>query len=320
MVQIGFHASHEEIQPGALLAAVRAAEEAGFAAAMCSDHFAPWSRRQGQSGHAWTWLGAALQATSFGIGVVTSPGQRYHPAVAAQSYATLAEMFPGRFWVALGSGEALNEHVTGDPWPDKATRDARLIEVVEVIRALLAGEEVTHHGLVTVDRARVWSLPADPPPLLGAATTAETAHRVGGWADGLITVNQAEKKMREVLDSFRNGGGDAKPAYLQVHLAWAEDDDEARRVAYDQWRAGVFGSEVATELALPEQFDEASRFVELSHLDDPVLISSDLNQHAAWLRDFADLGFDRLYLHHVGPEQQPFIDAFGGKVIPEVSR
>ena len=319
MVMIGFHASHEQLAPGKLLEAVRAAEAAGFDAAMCSDHIAPWGRSQGHSGHAWSWLGAALQSTLFSIGVVSAPGQRYHPAVAAQSYATLADMFPGRFWVALGSGEAINEHVTGQPWPDKSARDARLLEVVEVVRALLDGEEVSHDGLVTVDRARVWSLPRIPPHLLGAAISEETATRVGGWADGLITVNQPPDRLRRVVSGFRKGGGMGKPIFLQVHLCWAEDEEEARRIAHEQWRTNVFGSDLATVLPLPEHFDAAAEFVTPSDVEKSVLISSDLSRHTAWLSELAELGFDRLYLHHVGQEQQRFIDAFGAKVIPELA-
>ena len=159
MPRIGLHASHEQIPPSRLLAAVRHAEAAGFDAAMCSDHFSPWSERQGQSGFAWSWLGAALEATDLTLGCVNAPGQRYHPAIIAQAAATLAEMYPGRFWVALGTGEASNEHITGAPWPDKATRNARLRECVDVMRALFAGEVVDHDGLVTVDRARLWTLP-----------------------------------------------------------------------------------------------------------------------------------------------------------------
>jgi G6PDH family F420-dependent oxidoreductase len=175
---VGFHASHEQIAPSVLLQNVQAAEEAGFAAAMCSDHFAPWGERQGHSGFAWSWLGAALQATSLPFGVVNAPGQRYHPAIVAQAIATLNEMFPGRLWVALGSGEALNEHITGERWPDKAVRDARLHESVAVIRALLAGEEVSADGLVRVDRARLWTRPVDPPRLIGAAVSEQTAGAV----------------------------------------------------------------------------------------------------------------------------------------------
>src|SRR3954470_9281314 len=156
MTVIGFHCSHEQISPAQLLRDVQRAERAGFTAGMSSDHFSPWSIRQGESGFAWSFLGAALATTSLPFGVVNAPGQRYHPAIIAQAIATLAQMFPGRFWVALGSGENSNEHVTGDPWPRKPVRDARLRECVDVIRALLAGEEVSHDGLVTVDRAKLW--------------------------------------------------------------------------------------------------------------------------------------------------------------------
>lgn len=316
---IGFHASHEQLPPSRLLEAGRSAESAGFDAVMCSDHFAPWSTKQGHSGHAWAWLGAALEAIELPVGVVTSPGQRYHPAVAAQSYATLAEMFPGRFWAALGSGEALNEHVTGAPWPEKSLRDARLLETVEVIRALLAGEEVTHRGLITVDRARLWSLPDEPPPLFGAAISESTARLVGGWADGMITVNQPIDVLTRVLESFREGGGGGKPAYLQVHLSWADEEDEARRIAYEQWQTNVFSSELAAELTSPEQFEAAAANVRPEDVDGPVLISSDPGRHAQWLRELLDLGFDSVFLHHVGADQERFIQAFGEKVLPELA-
>src|SRR5918994_1245743 len=190
---------------------VRSAEGAGFRAAMCSDHLAPWSERQGESGHAWTWLGAAMQATSLPMGVVTAPGQRYHPAVMAQAIAALGDLFPGRFWAALGSGEAVNEHVTGDPWPPKSERNARLEASVEVIRALLAGEEVTRSDEIEVHRARVWSRPAAAPPLLGAAVTPETAAWLAGWADGLATVAQPREKLEKVIAAYSDAGGRRPP-------------------------------------------------------------------------------------------------------------
>ena len=318
MPTVGFHASHEQLAPSVLLAAVQRAEDAGFDAAMCSDHFAPWSVRQGHSGFAWSWLGSALQATRLPMGVVTAPGQRYHPAITAQAMATLADMHPGRFWAALGSGEAVNEHITGDRWPDKGARDARLLECVHVIRALLAGEEVTHHGLVTVDRARLWSCPSTPPGLYGAAVSEATARTVGSWADGLITVNQPADALRRVLAAFREGGGDGKPALLQVHLSWAESEDEALAVAHDQWRSNVFTSELNWNLELPEQFDVAATHVRPEDVRNSVLVSADPSRHAAELRALADLGFDGIYLHHVGKEQDAFIDTFGAKVVPEL--
>jgi probable non-F420 flavinoid oxidoreductase len=318
MTMVGFHASHEQAAPAVLLEAVRAAEEAGFDAAMCSDHLAPWSERQGHSGYAWSWLGAALASTSLPFGVVTAPGQRYHPVIVAQAIATLAAMFPGRFWAALGSGEAINEHVTGDRWPDKAARDRRLLECVEVMRALLRGEEVTHDGLVRVDRARVWDLPADPPMLVGAAVSAATARTVGGWADGLITINQPLDVMRDVIASFREGGGEGKPVHVQVHLCWAEDEEQAEAIAHEQWRSNVFDSSLAWNLELPEQFDAAARHVDRAAVRDVVHVSSDLGRHVAWLQDYLELGIDAIYLHHVGPTQEAFIDAFGAKVLPEL--
>ncbi len=318
MATVGFHASHEQLPPSALLQAVRAAEEAGFDAAMCSDHLAPWSSSQGQSGHAWTWLGAALQATDLPFGVVTAPGQRYHPVMTAQAIATLCELFPGRFWAALGSGEAVNEHVTGDQWPPKDRRDARLLECVGVMRALLAGEEVTHEGLVRVDRARLWSLPATPPPLVGAAVSEATAKVVGGWADGLITINQPVDTLRRVFAAFREGGGEGKPVYLQVHLSWDHDEDAALATAHDQWRTGVLDPSLMWNLELPEQFEAAGRFVEPDDVRSAVLVSADLGRHRQWLQQFVDLGVDGLYLHHVGQTQDAFIEAFASSVLPDL--
>jgi probable non-F420 flavinoid oxidoreductase len=319
MPVLGFHVSHEQLSPARALAAVRAAEAAGFRAAMCSDHLAPWSERQGESGHAWSWLGAALQSTELPFGVVTAPGQRAHPVVVAQAIATLGDLFPGRFWAALGSGEALNEHVTGDQWPDKPTRDARLLECVDVIRALLRGEEVSHEGLVRVDRARVWSLPDRVPPLFGAAVSEETARTVGGWADGLVTVHRPPDELRGVIDAFREGGGDGKPVAVQVHLSWAEDDDEALDIAHDQWRTNVFGSDIAWNLELPSQFDEAATRVRAADVTDAVLVAADPSLHVKWLREVAELDVDAIYLHHVGKEQDRFLDVFAHEVLPEVS-
>jgi probable non-F420 flavinoid oxidoreductase len=318
MPVIGYHASHEQIDPAALLRAVVHAEEAGFQAAMCSDHFAPWSERQGQSGFAWSWLGAALQATSIPFGVVNAPGQRYHPAIIAQAGATLAQMFPGRFWMALGSGEAANEHITGDRWPEKATRNARLGECVDVMRRLFRGETVTHKGLVTVDRARLWTRPEEPPKLIGAAVSVETARWVGSWADGLITINQPHDQLRGMIEAFRAGGGEGKPVYLQIHLSYAPDAEAALDIAYDQWRSNVFSAPVCWDLELPQHFDEASRFVRKQDMHASVLISHEPGRFVDLLGGFLELGFAGLYLHHVGQEQQQFIDTFGAQVLPQL--
>src|SRR5687767_11051324 len=261
MAAIGFHASHEQASPSELMHAVSTAEAAGFLRAMSSDHFSPWSQRQGESGFAWSWLGAALQATSLPFGVVNAPGQRYHPAVIAQAAATLCELFPGRFWLALGTGEFSNEHITGGPWPDKRTRTARLAECVAVMRALFAGEVVDHRGRVVVDRARLWTLPPEPPPLIGAAVTLETAAWVGEWADGLVTVNQPREQLEQMIAAFKAGGGDGKRLVVQVHLSWAPDEDSALEIAHDQWRTNVFAPPLCWDLETVEQFDLAAQHV-----------------------------------------------------------
>jgi probable non-F420 flavinoid oxidoreductase len=316
---IGLHCSHEQIPPSRLLTHVREAEAAGFGAGMSSDHFSPWSERQGESGFAWSFLGAALQATALPFGVVNAPGQRYHPAIVAQAAATLAELFPGRLWVALGSGEASNEHITGEGWPTKATRNARLRECVDVIRALFAGEVVDHDGLVRVDRARLWTLPAELPSLIGAAVSADTARWCGGWADGLVTVNQPREALERVVAAFREGGGEGRPLYLQIHLSWAETEEKALRIAHDQWRTNVFRPPLVWDLATVEQFDLAAEHVRPEDVRKSVLVSADLGQHLAWLREFAELGFEQIHLHHVGQDLRAFIDAFGERVVPELT-
>ena len=294
-----------------------AAEQAGFAAAMSSDHFSPWSIRQGQSGFAWSWLGAGLARTALPFGVVNAPGQRYHPAIVAQAIATLAAMFPDRFWVALGTGEASNEHITGAGWPRKEIRTQRLRECVDVIRALLAGEEVSHDGLVTVDRARLWTLPDQPPLLLGAAVSVETARSIADWADGLITVAQSHDHLGRMIDAYREAGGRGE-IFLQVHLSYAGAEHEALRIAHEQWRTNVFGPPVTWDVERAEILDAVSEYVPPHAMREHVLISSDLGQHAKWLHDLAGLGFDALYLHHVGKEQHEFIDAFGDQVLPQL--
>lgn len=319
MARIGWHASHEQIAPSRLLEDVRHAEQAGFQVGMSSDHFSPWSERQGESGFAWSWLGAAMATTSLPFRVVTAPGQRYHPAIVAQASATLAEMFPGRLAVCLGTGEASNEHITGERWPPKAQRNARLGECVEVIRALLDGEEVTHHGLVHVDRARLWTLPAQPPPLLAAAVSEQTARWAGGWADGLATIHQPRAQLERVVAAFGEGGGAGKPMIVQAHVAWADDEDEALRIAHDQWRTNLFAPPTCWDLELPAHFDEAARFVRPEDLRGPVLVSSDPGRHVAWIDEAAELGFDEINLHHVGREQAAFIDAFGTHVLPALA-
>lgn len=316
MALIGYHASHEQFSPRELIGYVREAESAGFAAAMCSDHFHPWSDQQGHSGFAWSWLGASMQATSLSHGVVCAPGQRYHPAIVAQSAATMAEMFPGRFWIAVGSGQALNEHITGDKWPTKADRNARLKESVDVMRELWTGAEVTHRGLVTVEEARLYTLPEQLPIIVGAAITPETARWMGGWADALITIEQSREALTQVVDAFCEGGGEGKPMYLQVQLSYAETEERARQSAFEQWGTNMLQSSVLSDLRMPGQLMAAVKHLREEDIETQVRVSSDLNRHIDWLQQCAELGFERMYLHNVNQDQRAFIEVFGERVLP----
>jgi len=315
---IGIHASHEQFRPDRLLRLVQAAEAAGFDAGMCSDHWAPWSEAQGESGFALSWLGAALATTTMPFGVVNAPGQRYHPAIVAQAAATLSTMFPGRFWIAIGSGQLLNEHITGERWPSKAERNERLREAADVMRRLWAGETVSHDGEFRLSEARLWTRPEQAPMLVGAAVTPPTAAWVAEWADALITVVQPDETLDEVVRAFRSNGGEGKPMYLQVHLAWAPTDDEARDAAFDQWRQNTLPNSVMTDLAHPEQIAAASQHVTRDGLDGAVRISADLDRHLDWLRADLARGFDGLFLHEVGPEQERFVEVFGRGVLPHL--
>jgi probable non-F420 flavinoid oxidoreductase len=316
---LSYHISHEQFAPSELLQLVQYAERVGFEAAFSSDHLQPWSAVQGHSGFTWSWLGAALQATQrMRLSAITVPGGwRYQPVVLAQAIATLAEMFPERVpWIALGSGEAINEHAIGAPWPHKAERHARLQEAASIMKTLLAGETVTHRGYVTACNARLWSLPARAPQLVGAATSPATAHWLGSWADGLLTAGIRVAELQEIVQAFRSGGGAGKPIYLKLNLSWAPTEEEALTQAYEQWRWNVLGGDVNWELTCPEQFERAARFVRPEDMHSDVFISSDPRRYVDWIRDCAQLGFESIDLHNVGRNQREFLTVFGREVLP----
>jgi probable non-F420 flavinoid oxidoreductase len=315
---IGYHASHEQFSPSQLLRYVQLAEQAGFQAVNSSDHFYPWSKEQGQSGFSFAWLGAAMVNSALPFGVVCTPGYRYHPAIVAQAIATLGEMFPQRFWVSLGSGEALNERITGEKWPIKSERNERLRECYNIIKRLLHGETVTHFGRVTVENAKLYTLPKQPPLLLGAAVTEETAAWMGTWADGMITVHRPHKELKKLVQAFRSNGGEGKPVFLKVQLSYAATDDEALQGAWEQWRSNIFHSTVLGDLWQVEQFDELGKFVQPKELVDMVRISANTQQHIDWIKQDQELGFDRIILHNVNRGQEQFIRDFGEKVLPRL--
>jgi coenzyme F420-dependent glucose-6-phosphate dehydrogenase len=316
---VGFHASHELYAPSTLLSLSQRAEQAGFRQGSSSDHFHPWTVNSAGCGLAWPWLGAALQGTKLSWGVVCAPGQRYHPAIIAQAVATLLELYPGRFWIAVGSGEALNESITGEVWPDKATRNARLFAAVEIMRELWRGETVTSHGHVTVRDAKLTLRLVEVPPVYAAALTPETAHWAGSWADGLIVGGSDHKQLQNLVSAFKEGGGEGKPLLLQSAISYGSCEEEALHAAYANWpQAGLSGEQLAN-LATPQQIDQAVSGIQPSDVAKSLRCSSDLKQHVAWLERDRELGFSTIYLHYLGKSMEQFIDTFGESVLPALA-
>jgi coenzyme F420-dependent glucose-6-phosphate dehydrogenase len=320
MTLFSYHVSQEQFSPRELLELVERAEAAGFDAAFSSDHFQPWARAQGHSGFVWSWLGAALQSTRrLSFATITVPlGWRYQPVVLAQAIATLGEMFPGRLpWIAVGSGEAVNECAMGAPWPGKDERNARLREGTAIMRALLAGETVTHRGLVTASHARLWSRPEVATSLIGAAVSAQTAGWLGEWADGLLTTAPDVAALRAIVAAFqRHGAG--KPMHLKLQVAWGRTQREALSEAHEQWRFSALGGGALCDLHEPENFEDAARFVRPEDMHGAVFVSADLAAHVARLRECSALGFASIDIHNVGTNQAAFIDAFGEHVLPKL--
>lgn len=316
MALVCYHASHEQFAPSHLLRLVVMAEQAGFEGFHCSDHFHPWSSRQQHSGFSFSWMGAALQATTIPGSLICAPGQRYHPAIVAQAIGTLAEMFPNRFNVELGSGEALNEVITGDPWPDKPTRNQRLLQCATIIRSLLAGEQVTFEGLVRVKGARLYTRPRQQPLLLGAAVTEQTARWMGAWADGLLTTAERDlAATQKKITAFRAAGGDTKPVYLKYDFSYARVRQQAIDEACSQWQSHLASSSTSlADTASVEEFDAAACTVNHDELLEKIPIFTDMLE----LKDSIELlratGVERLILHNLNMQQEAFIEDYRSAV------
>lgn len=315
---IGYHASHEQFPPADLLEYVQRAEQGGFDAALASDHFHPWSERQGESGHVWSWLGAAMGATSMDFSTVNAPGYRYHPAIIAQAAATLRSMYPDRFWLTIGSGQLLNEGITGEEWPAKEDRNTRLRECADVMKRLWAGEEVTHDGEITVEQATLYTRPESPPPVVGAALSEETAAWLGEWTDGLLTLatpdHEADQKR---VQAFRENAPD-KPVYLKAQLSYDSDHERALDGAYDQWRTNCVPGPVTQQLRTPAAFDELGDQIDRAEVEANVRVSADLDEHREWIETDLELDVDGVFLHNVNTNQESFVRAFGEDVLPEL--
>ena len=317
MAAIGYTLSSEEFGPNELVGFARRAEQAGFDFLSISDHFHPWVDKQGNSPFVWAVVGGVAQVTERIelITGVTCPTTRIHPAIVAQAAATAATMLPGRFGLGVGSGEALNEHIVGERWPETDVRQQRLEEAVEVIRKLWEGGLTSHHGEhYTVENARVYTLPSEPPPILVAAagpSATELAGRIGDGFVGLVPDS-------EVIEQFESAGGQGKPRYGQVHVCWAEDEASAKSTALEWWPNAVAGGNLPWELPLPSHFQDATSWASEDDVAESVVCGPDPEPQVEAIREFVDAGYDHVYLHQVGPDQEGFFGFWEGELAPRL--
>jgi coenzyme F420-dependent glucose-6-phosphate dehydrogenase len=315
MPSVGYTLSSEEHGPLDLVRYARQAEEAGFEYALVSDHFHPWIDRQGHSPFVWSVVGGIAGATRelrLGTGV-TCPNIRIHPAVIAQAAATSAAMLPGRFFLGVGTGENLNEHVLGDRWPEAAVRLEMLEEAIDVIRLLWQGGYQSHHGrYYTVEEARIYTLPDEPPPIYVAASKPTAAELAGRAGDGLVST----APYAEVVAAFDGAGGEGKPKLGQVTVCWAESEEEGKRTAYEWWPNAAVRGDLSQELALPRHFEDAAQMLAEDDVAEKVVCGPDPDRYFEQVEGYADAGFDHVYLHQVGPDQEGFFRFAQEELLP----
>lgn len=317
MTSYGFTLSSEEFGPRELIETAVGAEQGGFDFVSISDHFHPWVDRQGNAPFVWATLGGVATATER-IEVttgVTCPTTRIHPAIIAQAAATTAVLFEGRFTLGVGSGENLNEHITGERWPETPIRQDRLVEAIAVIRKLWEGGLQSHHGEhYTVENARLYTLPDEPPPIIVASGGDRATSIAGEHGDGLFGLVPDP----EVISSFEEAGGKGKPRYGQVHVCWAEDEADARKTALEWWPNGAVGGNLSWELPLPSHFEDASAWASEEDIAESIVCGPDPGKHVEAIREFEEAGYDHVYVHQVGPDQKGCLDFYEREILPQL--
>ncbi len=292
---------------------------AGFDFALISDHFHPWSDRQGQSPFVWAALGGIANATerlTVGTGV-TCPIIRTHPAIVAHAAATVAAMMPGRFFLGVGTGENLNEHVTGAKWPPVDVRRAMLEEAVSIMRRLWRGHLESHRGPhYTVESARLYTLPAKPPPIMVAASGPKSARLAGRIGDGFVTTDPDPALLR----TFRRSGGRGKPSFVEVTVCWARSERAARRTAHEVWALAALEGALFTEIAQPQHFEAAFKPITEAQVAEAVVCGPDPTRYLAAIRQASRAGYDHVCLHQVGPDQEGFIRFYETEILARLRR
>jgi coenzyme F420-dependent glucose-6-phosphate dehydrogenase len=317
MVKIGYMCLGEEHKPNDMVRYARLAEESDFEYVMVSDHYHPWLTRQGNSPFIWGVIGGIAHATQkIPVGTaVTCPTFRIHPAVIAQAAATAGSMLPGRFWFGVGSGENLNEHIIGEHWPPADIRQEMLEEAVDIIRSLWTGKEISHYGAYyIVENAKLFTLPDELPPIYVAAAGSNAAEVAGNIGDGLISTSSQE----DLVKQFKASGGEGKPCFGQVTVCWAENEDQALKTAHECWPNTGLPGALKADLQTTDHFDQAVELVTEEMVAESVVCGPDKNKHLDEIQEMIDAGFDHVYIHQVGPDQEGFFNFYRQNILPEL--
>lgn len=315
MVSIGYSLACETFGPRELVRQAKLAEQAGFERLWISDHYHPWLDEQGESPFVWSVIGALSRETSLPITTaVTCPLIRTHPAVVAQASATAAVQCDGGFTLGLGTGEALNEHITGDRWPPPQVRADMLAEAVDIIRALHRGEELTHHGThYTVEHARLYTRPSEPVPINIAAFSPRSARMAGTKGDGFCTVVPNADLVRE----YREAGGDG-PAQAGMKVCWDDSEAKAVETAHRLWASDLLPGSLPSTLPRPRDFAQATEVITEDMVRQRYACGSDPQRHLDKLGEYIDAGFDEVYVQQIGAEQEQFFEAYAEDILPRI--
>ena len=314
-MQLGYALSSEEHSPADLVRHTRLAEEAGFGFGLISDHIHPWTNGQGHSGFVWGVLGAIAQATErFRIGTgVTCPLIRIHPAIVAHAAATAACLMPGRFFLGVGTGENLNEHVTGAKWPAPDERLSMLEEAVGLMRELWQGDYVTHRGThYAVENLRIFDVPDGGVEVAVAAMQPNAAELAGRIGDALINVAPKE----EIIETFDGAGGSDKPKYGKVTVCWASSNDEAKKIGFEVWPNVLVEGSASQELPLPSDFEQLVEDRGPDDLEGTLTIGPDPDEYLKELKQYDDAGYTHAYIHQIGPDQERFLEFAKRELLP----
>ena len=317
-MELGYFLSSEEQRPDRQVAYAKRAEQAGFQFVVISDHFHPWVSQQGQSPFVWSVLGGIAQATEHvTVGTaVTCPIMRIHPAILAQAAATVATMLPGRFFLGIGTGEYLNEHILGHPWPATDIRQEMLVEAILIMRELWKGEEYSHYGAYyTVSDARIYTLPDQPPPIYMAAAGSRSASLAGEIADGFISTSPGDK----LIQTFKENGGEGKPCFGSIKVCWASSKEKAKEVMRQWWPVSALSGRLHTDLPTPKHFEDAVELMGKPELPDDAILGPDPEPYLKAIQTLQEDGYDHIYIHQVGQDQEGFLQFFQQELYPALA-